>query len=408
MTDRTAIMNVMARRSYGTGQLYEKHGAYYGRWRDGSGGRFNRRVGSKRLQGSSTGLTRAQAERKLQAMIDGEGASKVVSDPARTVGSVGAAALAQLEVHGRRASTVEAFESGLRVHLVPYFGDLPIGRITHEDIERFMSHLRTKGLAPKSVKNYLSTLHSVFDYALRKRWIGENPCRLVTKPQTDDSDADIRFLTLDELDAVIRAIDDADLRGPVERVLYRVAAMTGMRQGELLGLRWQDVDWLVAKVRVRQSFVRGEFGKPKSKRSSRGVPLAMRVAAELESLHRLSAYKADADLVFAHPQTGRPLDRSKVLKRLKGHCRAAGVREIRFHDLRHTFGTTMAASGVPLRTLQEWMGHRDIKTTQIYADYCPGDHEADLVEQAFSRRGVQFGVQSEDNSDTLSTSHGAE
>lgn len=91
------------------------------------------------------------------------------------------------------------------------------------------------------------------------------------------------MLTIDELEAVIRAIGDVDPRGAVERVLYRVAAMTGMRQGELPGLRWQDVDWLVAKVRVRQSFVRGEFGKPKSKRSSRGVPLALRVAAELES-----------------------------------------------------------------------------------------------------------------------------
>ncbi len=391
----------MVKRSYGTGQLYEKHGAYYGRWRDRSGGRFNRRVGPKREPGSSAGLTRGQAERKLQAMIDGEGAATVVSDPTRTIGSVGALALAQLDLHGRRASTIEAFESGLRVHLVPYFGDTPIGRITHEDVERFMSRLRRKGLAPKSVKNYLSTLHSVFDYALRKRWIGENPCRLVNKPKTDDSDPDIRFLTLDELEAVIRAIPDDDPRGAVERVLYRVAAMTGMRQGELLGLRWQDVDWLVAKVRVRQSFVRGEFGKPKSKRSSRGVPLAMRVASELEALHRRSAYQGDSDLVFAHPETGNPLDRSKVLKRLKLHCRAAGVREIRFHDLRHTFGTTMAASGVPLRTLQEWMGHRDIKTTQIYADYCPGDHEADLVEQAFNRRGVQFGVQYEANSDQV-------
>lgn len=156
----------MAKRSYGTGQLYEKHGAYYGRWRDRSGGRFNRRVGPKRLSGTSAGLTRGQAERKLQAMIDGEGAATVVSDPDRTVATVGALALAQLEIHGRRLSTIEAFESGLRVHLIPYFSDVPIGRIAHEDVERFMTDLRKKGLAPKSVKNYTSTLHSVFDYAL--------------------------------------------------------------------------------------------------------------------------------------------------------------------------------------------------------------------------------------------------
>ena len=77
------------------------------------------------------------------------------------------------------------------------------------------------------------------------------------------------------------------------------------------------------------------------------------------------------------------MDRSKLLKRFKAALRAAGVREIRFHDLRHTFGTRMAAAGVPMRTLQEWMGHRDFKTTLIYADYMPGQREADLVNAAF-------------------------
>jgi integrase len=126
--------------------------------------------------------------------------------------------------------------------------------------------------------------------------------------------------------------------------------------------------------------VRGEFGTPKSKRSSRGVPLAIRVAGALDDLHRQSAYQGDDDLVFGHPHTGHPLDRSQVLKRFKRYCRTAGIREQRFHDLRHTFGTRMAAAGVPLRTLQEWMGHADSKTTQIYADYAPSENEAGIVQ----------------------------
>lgn len=72
-----------------------------------------------------------------------------------------------------------------------------------------------------------------------------------------------------------------------------------------------------------------------------------------------------------------------MLKRFKACLRAAGLREARFHDLRHTFGTRMAAAGVPIRTLQEWMGHRDFKTTLIYADYAPSAGEADLVQRAF-------------------------
>ena len=78
------------------------------------------------------------------------------------------------------------------------------------------------------------------------------------------------------------------------------------------------------------------------------------------------------------------MDRSQLLKRFKAALKRAGVREVRFHDLRHTFGTRMAAAGVPMRMLQEWMGHRDFKTTLIYADYAPAANEADLVNAAFA------------------------
>jgi len=94
----------------------------------------------------------------------------------------------------------------------------------------------------------------------------------------------------------------------------------------------------------------------------------IRVAAEPDVHHRRTAYPADDDLVFGHPQLGTPLERSRLLKRYKRAARAAGIRDIRFHDLRHTFGTRMAAAAAPMRTLQEWMGHRDYKTTLIYAD----------------------------------------
>jgi integrase len=161
--------------------------------------------------------------------------------------------------------------------------------------------------------------------------------------------------------------------------------MTGMRQGELLALRWMDVDWTAHRIRVRRNLVRGKFGTPKSKRSSRSIPLADEVGREIELLFQTSVYQSDEDLVFAHPHTGKPLDRSQLLKRFKAALRRAGVREIRFHDLRHTFGTRMAAAGVPMRTLQEWMGHRDFKTTLIYADYAPAANEAQLVNAAFAR-----------------------
>ena len=151
--------------------------------------------------------------------------------------------------------------------------------------------------------------------------------------------------------------------------MYLAAAMSGMRQGELLALRWMDVDWAAQRLRVRRNFVRGEYGTPKSKRSTRSVPLADVLGGELDRLFSASPFQTDRDLVFAHPHTGRPIDRSKLLKRFKAAVARADVGEFesvtqpdgsverrpltRFHDLRHTFGTRMAAAGVPMRTLQE-------------------------------------------------------
>jgi integrase len=174
----------------------------------------------------------------------------------------------------------------------------------------------------------------------------------------------------------------------VLRVVVLAAAMTGLRQSELLGLRWRDVDWAAQRIRVRNTFVRGEHSTDgKSDLSTRrSVPMTDRLAGELDRWSQRTEYRADGELVFAHPQTGSPLDRSKVTKRFKAACRAAGVSEIKFHDLRHTFATRLAASGQPLRTIQEFLGHADSKTTQIYAHYAPSEHEVQMVNDAFTER----------------------
>jgi integrase len=185
--------------------------------------------------------------------------------------------------------------------------------------------------------------------------------------------------------------------------------MTGLRQGELIALRWEDVDWTGGKLRVRRTYSRGAFGTTKSRRGFRAVPLADRVARELDALSRRSAYTESDDLVFAHPLTGTPLDGSKVGKRFRSAIKRAGVRKVRFHDLRHTFGTRTAAAGVPMRTWQEWMGHRDFATTLIYADYLPDERrERDLIARAFTDEGSNLGSklsETESNSDAPNRAH---
>jgi integrase len=300
-----------------------------------------------------------------------------------TVATAGVALLAQLEARGSSKSHRETVESHLRVHLVPFFKERSLDRVTEDDVTRLLVQLRRQGRAPKTIRNVASTLHSLCELALRRRWVSANPCKQVDLPVVRPG-GDIRFLTHDELRSVLeRGIPD-DERATVDRALYMTAAMTGLRQGELLGLRWRDLDIEALKIRVRQAFVRGEFKAPKSVRGVRGVPMADDVGNALTELRRVSLFTQDDNLVFAHPVTGAGLDRSQVRKRFQRACRRAGVRVVRFHDLRHTFGTRIAASGeVSLRTLQEWMGHRDPKTTMIYADYQPGEHEAEIVSRAF-------------------------
>jgi integrase len=172
------------------------------------------------------------------------------------------------------------------------------------------------------------------------------------------------------------------------------AAMTGLRQGELLGLRWRDVDWTAQRVRVRQTWGRGESSSTgKSDLSTRrSVPMADRLVAELDAWSKRSDFTNDDDLVFAHPVLGVPLDGSKVSKRFKMACAEAGVRVVRFHDLRHTFATRLASTGQPIRAIQEFLGHADIKTTQVYAHYAPSAREVEMVNQAFAMETPQSPV----------------
>jgi integrase len=173
--------------------------------------------------------------------------------------------------------------------------------------------------------------------------------------------------------------------GRTDRGLFLTAAMTGMRQGELLGLRWRDVDWKAMRIRVRRQYIRGHWSTPKSRSGERSVPMATRVAEELHQHRKCSSFPAEDDLVFAQPETGEVLPQSPLRQRFKSALKAAGVREIRFHDLRHTFATRMAASpNVSMRDLQEWLGHRDYRTTLIYARLRTPRGESGLVDEAFS------------------------
>ena len=146
-----------SRRAFGSGTLYVEKGIYYGRWYTTAGGRANRRVGPVRQAGTTTGLTKRQAEARLRQLMDGT-SGRVVADQDRTVEHVGCLHSDKLVALGRKKSHVEAFDSHLRVHLAPFFGPTPINRIEISDVERLIATLRKRGRAPKTIKNILGSL----------------------------------------------------------------------------------------------------------------------------------------------------------------------------------------------------------------------------------------------------------
>jgi integrase len=388
-----------AKRSYGSGSLYVHTDAagrelYYGRWRSGSK-HLNRCLGPKRK--GKLGLTLPQAEAELRRLIAEVKPTRSTGGEALTIAELGRRYVADLERQGRKKATVVAVQSILRVWLEPFLEDRDLRSIKAEEVNDLILLMeqgerpgpRQKGdrrygrpVGAKSIRNYIGTLSALLGFAERKKWIATNVARRIDLPQATRSE-DIHFLEVDEVNALVSAAQPGTYE-PIDRALYLTAAMTGLRQGELVALRWRDVDWPAGRVRVRQNYVLGEFGTPKSKRSTRSVPMADAVGGELERLFKASSRQGDDELVFADPHTGGPLDKAAILRRYRKALKAAKLDEShRFHDLRHTFGTRMAAAGVSMRTLQEWMGHRDIETTQRYADYAPSPHEAAIVAAAF-------------------------
>jgi integrase len=384
----SAAANKPRRRAYGSGSLIvhtcaDGQEVWYGRWYAGNNKRASRRIGPKRRRGTGKGLTRTEADAELRRMMLSERAPR----PGSTLPLAAAAEqmLRHLEAIGRQPSTLETYRAILHAHLLPRFGETELASLRQDQVEAFAADLLRKGLSARTRDGALKLLSQILAFAQRRGWCQENVCALVPRPRVRPS-SDIRFLDRKELAAFLGAIDvSAEPYGHIDRALFLTAAMTGMRQGELLALRWRDVDWKVKRVRVRHSCVRGHLGKTKSKSGERSVPMASRVAEEMRSLREHSSSLKDDDLVFAHPETGSFLPISPMRQRFKSALKAAGVRDIRFHDLRHTFGTRMAASpNVSMRNIQEWMGHRDYRTTLIYADYEPRKGESGLVDDAFS------------------------
>jgi integrase len=360
-----------ARRTHGTGSVRVVGTNYYGRWR-ADGKQVERKLGAVRQPHTTRGLTKGQAETKLRELM---GIATTVTERV-TVAQAAAAYVSHREALGIKSATIRSYRSIVNSRIVPRIGDQAIGKLTRLQVEHTIRKMLDDGASAKTVRNTIGLLSAIGNYSVKQGWAVSNPAAGADLPRVHAS-TEIHYLDSDEIETLLTATTDR-----FRRTLYLCAAMTGLRQGELLALRWKDIDWPGRRVHVRRNYSRGEFVTPKSGKG-RIVPMPDRLAAALDDLHQHTSFSADDAFVFGNSITGDVRNASTLLDSFNRDRDRAGVRKVRFHDLRHSYGTRLASAGVPLREIQEYMGHAHITTTEIYAAFAPAGDGADRVGAAF-------------------------
>jgi integrase len=251
--------------------------------------------------------------------------------------------------------------SAMRYHVLPALGAMPLSSVTFAVLEDFKLALikktgrkTGKPLAPKTVNNVLDVTLRMLRHAHRRGLVEAVPELPMLKMEHQDFD----FLTFEEAPRLVAAAAGE------WRTMILVAWKTGLRQGELLGLRWEDVDLVAGVLRVRQALVRERITTPKS-RKPREVGLTGEVVTALKAHRHLRG-----ELVFSQPD-GTPWSNNKAWRPLESACKRAGMRRIGWHVLRHTFASHLVMRGVGIKTVQELLGHATIQMTMRYAHLSP-------------------------------------
>jgi integrase len=339
------------------------------------------------------GQTRDAVKRKLtQALHDQQEGLPLVSDR-QTVAQYLEQWLTSTAQHRLRPRTYVRYQQLVRTHALPTVGKLPLPKLTPQHLSTLYSDKLAVGLSPRSVQFLHAVLHSALKQALLWGLIVRNPADAVKAPRPSR----YPMRALDQ--AQTRALLDTAAGDPLE-ALYVLALMTGMRQGELLGLQWADVDFDSGRLTVRHTLQWVEGGRwsldePKTGHSRRSIRLpatalhALKVhrAQQVEQRLVLGPAWAEHDLVFCNT-VGRPLQKSNLLPRsFRRLLRRAGLPRIRFHDLRHTYATLALMSGVPVKVVSETLGHASITLTlDTYSHVLP-----DMQEDAAARMDALLG-----------------
>jgi integrase len=376
----------MPKRGNGEGSVYQtKNGLWRGSyWVPTAAGLKRRYVSGKTRQECSKKLTKAMADRDGGLVFDagsltvGDHVTRWLEDSAR--GTV-------------RVSTFERYEQIARLHVVPALGMIKLKSLTPAHLRNLYRERLDAGSAPASIHKMHTLLHKSLAQAVNDGLIPRNVADNLKLPRIDREEIDP--LTAEEANRLIEAA-----AGDRLEAIYTIAIHTGLRQGELLSLRWEDLDLEAGALRVRRTLTRTKgtysMGEPKTKKSRRTVRLTTGAVAalrghlerQLEEMDRLGSLYQPGGLVFASEAGGiiNPSNlRNRSFTRL---LRRAGLPpDTRFHDLRHTCATLLLSRNVNPKVVSEMLGHATIAITlDTYSHVLPDMQEkaAIALEEALS------------------------
>jgi integrase len=315
-----------------------------------------------------------------------------------------------------KVRTREAYESSLRVHLVPHFGDLLLTEISRRAIDAFVAdwlaggpdyqervrlarELEAKrakeedrdprpvklGRAPGTISNALTPFREMLGHAVEWEYLTANPALGVKRPHVPR--VEMHFLGPAEINRLLEKTEGAG------RVAILTAVTTGIRRGELLALRWGDVDWFSKRIWVRRNVNRhGQFQEPKTRGSVRAIAMPGTLIAALREHQLASLFSGEEDLIFAS-ERGTPLDGHNFVRRVfEPALRRAGLPKVRFHDLRHSFASLLIAQGEHPKLISEQLGHASVQITlDRYGHLLPASYDSagERLDAALFGAGLQ-------------------
>lgn len=348
----------------------------------------------KRSRKTVYGRTAAECRKKLIEVLHGQQNGQAPMDERTTLATFLPRWLDNI-APSLRPHTRRFYGDQARLHIIPKLGGLPISRITPEQVQHFVNAKSAEGLSPRMVRHLRGTLRAALNQAVEWQLIARNPAAArIRLPQLNERE--VNALTADEVKALLSvsatdaysvSVGEKQLTRHKLHALWVVAVYLGLRQSEILGLRWSSIDWTNVTLRVDKQLQRVDgrlvLTEPKTKGSVRTLPMPPTVAAALRDHAALqdvakqeaarlgnNVYRMDG-YVFA-TAIGTPIDPRNLIREWHALLKRAKLRRIRFHDLRHTAATLMLSAGVDIKLVAETLGHRDATMVlKVYGHVLP-------------------------------------